>query len=258
MVAAHLPEVRRSLRDQRFVPPTTTLHLVDRRGLRAWLDHILELRLFMVVAPAGFGKTTLLSQFAGRAPALTAWVSLDQLDADPATLILDVFDSIRRHKPNAARRPAEALERERSQGRGAVGSLATLLTEYLAELAEPVIVVLDDYHLAERGDAEGFTERFVSALVRDAALEHLHLVVGSREVPRFPFSRLVLRDRVEGVGQAELAFGTEEVRRYLELVRSQPVDLLEAEQYRRQTEGWPAGIALLNAAPAHKLSLIHI
>ncbi|MBV9120221.1 MAG: tetratricopeptide repeat protein, partial [Chloroflexi bacterium] len=251
-----LPEARRSVRERRFVPPTTTSHLVPRTELLARLDHLLELRLFMVVAPAGFGKTTLLSQFARAAPVLTAWVSVDEQDADPASLILDIFESVRRHKPAAAKRLSSAIEREVQEGRGQAGTLGALLSDYLAELAEPVVIVLDDYHVAEHGAADGSVSRLMSGILQDAALEHVHVVVGSRDVPRFPFSRLVLSDRVEGLGAEELAFRTEDVRHYLELLRGRPVDLGEAERCRAQTEGWPAGVALMNAGPARSLSAL--
>ncbi|MBV8085575.1 MAG: hypothetical protein JO247_12260, partial [Chloroflexi bacterium] len=208
------------------------------------LERILDLRLYMVVAPAGYGKTMLLREFSRLAPAPVAVVNLGPEHANLGLFAQALLDGVRRRYPESGRRALRLLQ-------PALGSdladeaLIALVHEFLAELAQPIIVALDDYHLAESGLASTNISKLIGSLLSNRRLPHVHFVISSRELPTFSYSKLVLEGLVEGIGFEDLAFTSDEVGSYLELVRGHPDGRSEAERYYEQTHGWPAAVTLL-------------
>jgi len=186
-----------------------------------------------VVAPAGYGKTTLLSQWPeqrGRA----AWVSLDERDNDPEILLACAAAALNR---------VEAIDpqllRTRWLGGASIAATAaTRLAGAMSAMTEPVVLVLD--HVEQVSNQE----------CRDAvAALALHLPVGSqlaiatREAPPLPMARLRAAREVVEVGVDDLAMDTSEARVLLEAVGVQLGDD-EHGQLIERTEGWPVGLYL--------------
>jgi LuxR family transcriptional regulator, maltose regulon positive regulatory protein len=186
-----------------------------------------------VVAPAGYGKTTLLSQWAeqrGRA----AWVSLDERDNDPEILLACAAAALNR---------VEAIDPEllRTRWLGGASIAATAVTSLagaMSAMTEPVALVLD--HVEQVSNQE----------CRDAVAElALHLPVGSqlaiatREAPPLPMARLRAAREVVEVGVDDLAMDAVEARVLVEAVGVQLGDD-EHGQLIERTEGWPVGLYL--------------
>jgi LuxR family transcriptional regulator, maltose regulon positive regulatory protein len=186
-----------------------------------------------VVAPAGYGKTTLLSQWAeqrGR----TAWVSLDERDNDPEILLAcaaAALDRVEGIDP--------ALLRTRWLGGPSIAATAvTRLAGAMSAMTEPVALVLDHLEQVSNQDC------------RDAIAElALHLPVGSqlaiatRSAPPLPMARLrAARDLVE-VGADDLAMDASEACVLLEAAGVQ-IDDADQGQLIERTEGWPVGLYL--------------
>ncbi|HVG65137.1 MAG TPA: LuxR C-terminal-related transcriptional regulator [Actinomycetota bacterium] len=186
-----------------------------------------------VVAPAGYGKTTLLSQWAeqrGR----TAWVSLDERDNDPEILLACAAAALNR---------VEGIDPEllRTRWLGGPSIAATAVTRLagaMSAMAEPVALVLDHVEQVSNQDC------------RDAVAElALHLPAGSqlaiatRDAPPLPMARLRAAREVVEVGVDDLAMDASEARGLLAAVGVRLVDADHGQLIER-TEGWPVGLYL--------------
>jgi LuxR family transcriptional regulator, maltose regulon positive regulatory protein len=202
----------------------------------ALVDRLLashQVPVVCVVAPAGYGKTTLLSQWAeqrGR----TAWVSLDERDNDPEILLgcaAAALDRVEGIDPE--------LLRTRWVGGASIAATAvTRLAGAMSAMAEPVVLVLDHVELLSNQDC------------RDAVAElALHLPVGSqlaiatRSAPPLPMARLRAARKVVEIGVDDLAMDAAEARELIEAVGVQLGDD-EQDHLVDRTEGWPVGLYL--------------
>ena len=186
-----------------------------------------------VVAPAGYGKTTLLSQWAERR-GRTAWVSLDERDNDPEILLACAAAALNR---------VEGIDPEllRTRWLGGASIAATAVTRLvgaMSAMAEPVALVLDHVEQVSNQDC------------RDAVAElALHLPVGSqlaiatRDAPPLPMARLRAAREVVEVGVDDLAMDASEARGLLAAVGVRLGDADHGQLIER-TEGWPVGLYL--------------
>ncbi|HEY7206713.1 MAG TPA: AAA family ATPase [Gaiellaceae bacterium] len=175
-----------------------------------------------VVAPAGYGKTTLLAQWAARDDRPFAWVTVDDHDNDATVFLAGV---------------AAALARIADADAAALETLPALTAE-LAALEQPLVVVLDDAHLLySRASLE-----LVSA-VADHLPDRSLLALAGRVAPRLPIARLRSSGRVLELGVDALALSVREADR---LLRDAGVELEqpEVERLAAVTEGWPVGLYL--------------
>ncbi|MFL5933043.1 MAG: LuxR C-terminal-related transcriptional regulator [Gaiellaceae bacterium] len=186
-----------------------------------------------VVAPAGYGKTTLLAQWAARDDRSFAWVTLDERDNDPIVLLRHIAAALEIDEPLQAR-VLDALERP-----GA--SVWTRALPRLArELSErgPIVLVLDDFNvLRSRPSLE-----VISALVDDEGERSL-LVIAARTPPRLALAQLRASGRLLELGPADLAMTNREA----ELLLRESGVRLSAERTAElveQCEGWPAALYL--------------
>jgi LuxR family maltose regulon positive regulatory protein len=232
VTAASLPTVTTKLE----VPPEPR-HLVLRERLLETLDRGCRERLVLLSAPAGAGKTALLSSWMRmqRSPGVSCWLSLDEDDNDAVRLIADLQSSLR---GAGAAPPGSALERLPQLTEAPPERALPLLVNALAELPGPVIAVLDDVHVLTDAAATGALDYLVRHLPTQ-----LHLVLAGRADPPLPIERLRVRGELTELRGEELAFDraeTAELCRQLELVLADSnIDLLWA-----RTEGWAAALRL--------------
>jgi LuxR family maltose regulon positive regulatory protein len=218
-----------------YLPPPRP-QLVHRMRLLERLRAGLDRRLTLLSAPAGFGKTTLLSAWLASAPCPVAWLSLDPGDADPARFFLYLLTALQTIQPAVGSRLVAVLQSPQPPPLPAV--LPALLND-LATLPAPLLLVLDDYHT-------------VAAPAVDAALtlllEHLppalHLVLATREDPALPLARLRARDQLVELRAADLRFTAEEAAIFLIQVMGLELSEAECAALERRTEGWIAGLQL--------------
>jgi LuxR family transcriptional regulator, maltose regulon positive regulatory protein len=222
---------------------TTKLHLprtrpgfVPRPRLAGRLAHTRGGELMLVCAPAGFGKTALVADWARRRQRPVAWLSLDEGDNDPTRFWRHVAAALDRVRPGIAERAAALLQGLQPASSEAV---VTSLVNELDAVAEEVVLVLDDYHLIQAPPVH----QSLAFL-----LEHLpaclHLVVASRADPPLPLARLRARGQLAEVREGDLRFTPEETAALLRAAVGP--DLLEAAVavLGERTEGWAAGLQL--------------
>jgi LuxR family transcriptional regulator, maltose regulon positive regulatory protein len=220
----------------------TTLHrprpraaLVARPRLLARLDEGMGRELVLVCTPAGFGKTTLLAEWAraGRRP--VAWLSLDEGDNDPARFWRHVAAALDPVRPGVAGRVTDLL----GSPPGSFEAPVTALVNELAELPKAAVLVLDDYHLVQSPAVHASVEFLLEHLPPS-----LRLVLASRADPPLPLARLRARGQLAELREADLRFTADEAA---ELLRSAvEADLPEAAMaaLEDRTEGWATGLQL--------------
>jgi LuxR family maltose regulon positive regulatory protein len=187
-----------------------------------------------VVAPPGYGKTTLLSQWAERGGHAFAWVSVDEKDNDPKVLLRYVAEALDAIAP-VGRRVFDALANPASS---VPGSVVPRLGAAFASMTAPVVLALDDVHLLQDRQC-----RAAVALLADHVPGGSRLALAGRDKPPLPVARLRAEGRIAEIGPGELALTPAEAAA---LLRGAGL-LLGAEEaaaLHQQTEGWPAGLYL--------------
>ena len=232
---------------ERDVLLATKLHVprpgpgvVPRPRLTGHLDGGLEQGLVLVCAPAGYGKTVLLADWARRRQRPVAWLSLDEGDNDPARFWRHAVAALDRARPGISERAGPLL------GPPTPPSFAGLVTALINELAaqpeDEAVLVLDDYHAIGSQPVHASLEFL---------LEHrppeLRLVLASRADPPLALARLRARGELAELRAAELRFTAEEAAALLrQLVAGADASLPDADvaALTARTEGWAAGLQL--------------
>jgi LuxR family maltose regulon positive regulatory protein len=227
-----------------YVPPTRP-NPVPRRRLIAQLNRGLQLghRLLLIAAPAGYGKTTLLSEWASQTlSARFGWLALDDGDNDPTQFWLYLANALGGHLPNLLE-PVQTLLQGDPLRQLPTDLLLAILINALAQETKPLILVLDDYHVIHH-------ERIHAALIQLLARmpAHLHLAVASRSEPPLDLARLRARDQLTAIQMEALSFSDGESAAFLNV--SMRLELSEADvvALNRRAEGWIAGLQLAAVA----------
>ena len=217
--------------------PARRRGLVNRPRLIARLRRTVDVRLTLVSAPAGFGKTTLLGEWLADMPAdrQVAWLSIDPADNDPANFWTYVVAALQQAVPGAG-----------STAMALIGSpplptelLVTTVVNELAEASGDVWLVLDDYHLVDGPDV-----RDGMAFLLEHFPPHVHLVISSRADP---LSRLLgwrARGELVEIRAADLRFTPDEVATYLNDVIGLDLAAETVAALEARTEGWVAALQL--------------
>ena len=226
------------LLEAKFHVPRRRQGLVSRPRLIERFGRGGEPALTLVSAPAGFGKTTLLTEWLavghedGRA---TAWVSLDPGDNDPTVFWTYLISALQRAVPEVG---ASALAVLQSAPSPIEPVLATLLNE-LDAVADEVVLVLDDYHVIERPHIqEGM------AFLIDHLPPQVHLVVAGRADPALPLARLRARGELVEIRAADLRFTPDEAAAYLNEAMGLDLTAEDINTLETRTEGWIAALQL--------------
>ena len=217
--------------------PPLRPQLVARSRLIQRLDDGLRLgRLTLISAPAGFGKTTLLSEWVHHSHARVAWVSLDAGDNDSAHFLSYVIAAIQTLYPETG---SDSLALLRSAQPPPTESILTALVNDLAQIAGTVTLVLDDYHAIDARAAHDALTYLI---------EHsppcLRLVVASRIDPPLPLSRLRVCGQLTELRAADLLFTLDEAAAFLNGVMGLGLSREDVAALEDRTEGWIAGLQM--------------
>jgi LuxR family transcriptional regulator, maltose regulon positive regulatory protein len=233
----------------KLLPPVLRAPIVERPELLARLDHGLDRRLTLVSAPAGFGKTTLVSLWAAahqrRHDLPIAWISLDTGDNDPVRFWRYIVAACQTCGAQIGT-SARALLRD-----GSIPSLDLLLTLLINDLsahAGRFVLVLEAYHtISEPQIQQGI------AFLLDHQSPAFHLIILTRSDPPLPLGRLRANGDLAELRAADLRFTTDESQAFLARAFPQPLPLELVYMLQQRSEGWPAGLRLAALAlPAHQ------
>ena len=224
----------------KFFIPFSSHALIPRPRLIELLNMSLECPLTLVSAPAGFGKTTLLSTWvqslSPERPRI-AWVSLDEGDNEPVLFWMYVLTALDRQQPGLCTQLVTYLQTQQAPPLRSV--LQTLINR-LAEQSEPFLLILDDYHL--------ITEQAIHTPLT-YLVEHLppqlHLILATRADPPLPLSLLRARGHLLEVRTDELRCNPDEAMAFLKKSVSIQLSQDIVEAVTTRTEGWLVGLQLL-------------
>jgi LuxR family maltose regulon positive regulatory protein len=221
----------------KLAAPAPRAGLIPRADLLSLLQAGLGAKLYLLEAPAGFGKTTLLAQWQGAAGGgRVAWVSLDEGDNDPTRFWVYVVEALRTVEPDVGAAALQALRRPSVELNQAV--LPSLLNE-LSAISAPLVLVLDDYHLVIEA---GCHQTFGSFL--DHLPAGVHVVLATRVDPPLQLARMRARAELVELRVADLQFTGEEAAALLNGVMGLRLSAEDVERLVERTEGWAAGLVL--------------
>jgi LuxR family maltose regulon positive regulatory protein len=230
------------LLETKLYVPRSRRGLVPRPRLSERLDRGTASKLTLVSAPAGFGKTTLVTEWlaAGSgAPAterLAAWLSLDRADNDPASFWTYVIAALRTVASGVGESALTLLQAPQ------LPPIETVLTALLNDLgatAGEAVLVLDDYHVIDASDVQGGM-----AFLFDHLPPWLHVVIASRADPALPLARWRARGELVEIRAADLRFTPDEAAAYLNEMMGLQLTAQDVAALEARTEGWIAALQL--------------
>ncbi len=226
-------------------PARHGLGLVLRPRLVERLNQAFQHKLTLVCAPAGYGKTTLLSAWVEQCGCPAAWISLDEGDNDPARFLAYLSAGLENILPGGAL-PQAAL----ASGLPNPDEFLHLLVNQAARFRRPCVLVLDDYHLVT---AQAVHDSLIHFL--DHLPEALHLVISGRADPPLRLARLRARSQLVELRLADLRFTPQETGQFLNQAMHLALDPQQVGALADRTEGWIAGLQMaalsLQGQPDH-------
>jgi LuxR family maltose regulon positive regulatory protein len=226
--------------ESKLAPPLPRRGMVPRGALLDRLDDSAVPPVVAICAPPGYGKTTLLAEWAERDPRPFAWLSIDGRDNDPAVLLRYITVALDRHEAI----DATVFGALSSPGASVMADIVPRLGAALSTRAHPVVVALDDVHLLHNQECLDAV-----AVLIDHLPARSQVAIASRGELPLPVGRLRAEGRIAEIGPNDLAMGHQEA---WSLLRAADVELAEADvaELTWRTEGWP--VALYLAALAIK------
>src|SRR5437016_2556722 len=219
--------------------PRLRPNVVSRPRLLERLNEGLYRKLTLISAPAGFGKTTLVSEWVERIErprARTAWLSLDEGDNDPARFLTYLVAALQTLAPNIGEGVLSALQSPQPPPPEAI--LTALLND-LTTIQDQFVLVLDDYHVIEAKAVDQALTYLVEHLP-----PQMHLVIATREDPQLPLARLRARGHLTELRAADLRFTASEAAAFLTQVMGLGLSAQDIARLSTRTEGWIAGLQL--------------
>src|SRR5215207_2727701 len=190
----------------------------------------------LISAPAGFGKTTLVSEWVAGCGRPVAWLSLDEGDNDPARFLFYLVTAL---QTVATTMGNEVLEMLQLPQPPPLESILTVLLNEITTIPDHFVLVLDDYHVIDAKPVDH---------VLTFLLEHLppqmHLVIATREDPQLPLARLRARDQLTELRATDLRFTPSEAAGFLNQAMGLDLSDDDIATLEARTEGWIAGLQL--------------
>ncbi|MBK7318822.1 LuxR C-terminal-related transcriptional regulator [Candidatus Villigracilis affinis] len=218
--------------------PVLRRNLVLRKRLLTLLSEKIKQghKLTLISAPAGFGKTTLVSEWIASGEIPAAWISLDENDSDPSRFLTYLIAALQTLIFGVGDGVLAALQS--SQPVAAKDLLTTLLNE-LSSIEDGFILVLDDFHAIDSKAVDDLL-----AFLVDHMPPQMHLVITTREDPFLPLARLRARNQLTEIRAAELRFTQSEAADFLNQVMGLNLSAENIAALEARTEGWVAGLQL--------------
>lgn len=228
-------------------PPQSSLSTLRRSTLISLLNNNRKKKVILICAGAGYGKTTLLSQFLTKGDLRFMYYHLDAEDAEPATFISYLLIGLKRLDSEFGKK-TDSLSRfynEFPRYREII--IGTLLNEIVERFTDDIYIVLEDYHaLIAPGRID---------TILDYVLEHspprLHFIVTSRTLPDLRLSRLRAHDEILELTTQHLRFSLKEIEQFFKKVHTQPLKKKEIKWIEHHSEGWPTSLRLMLQSPEY-------
>ena len=224
--------------------PRVAENLVARPRLHEFLQNRRPRPLTVVVAPAGYGKTTLVSSWLEDTDWSSAWLSLDEYDDDLVTFLSYFIAAIQTTYLDIGQETESLLK---APTLPPLLVLARSLINELSQINDPLVLVLDDYHVIH----QTAIHELLTELLRHP-LQTLHLVIATRWEPPLPLNKLRARGRMTEIRLEELSFTPAETAALSQTMLGRPVSDTTAASLTEKTEGWITGLRLAILSLRHQ------
>lgn len=222
----------------KIVTPQRPNHLVPRPRLTHLVNAIMERRLVTISAPAGYGKTSLLIDFANADPPLpVCWYTLDHFDVDPWVFLNYLVAAVERQFPGAAKQTSTLLN---GQGRPSFPEATAAIVHDFYTIGHDFILVIDDWHIVDA--ITDISDLVAHLLIR---CPNCHIILASRIYPGLPdIMLLAARRQMSGLDEAQLRFTGPEAAEVLAAEHLTNIPSDKADALVDQANGWITGILL--------------
>jgi LuxR family maltose regulon positive regulatory protein len=211
-----------------FIPALHTKGVIRPRLLEQ-LNEGLHRKFTLISAPAGFGKTTLVTQWATQTERSVAWLSLDQGENNPTQFLAYLIAAIQKVAPQVGISLLAALHTSQPPP---TDLILTMLLNDLSHLSTQCLLILDDYHCIDSKIVDADLYYFIDHLPSS-----LHLVMITREDPDFPLARLRALGQLTEIRANDLRFTPEEAITFANEVMGLNLSIEESEALDARTEG---------------------
>src|SRR5438876_1528235 len=216
--------------------PRLRPNVVSRPRLIERLNEGLHRKLALIAAPAGFGKTTLVSEWVEGIERPAAWLSLDEGENDPTRFLTYLVAALQTIAATIGEGVLSVLQSPQPPPPEA---MLTALLNDITTISDHFVLVLDDYHVIDAKSVD---------IALTYLVEHLppqmHLVIATREDPQLPLARLRARGQLTELRATDLRFTHAEAAGFLTQVMGLPLSAQDIALLARRTEGWIAGLQL--------------
>ena len=223
----------------KLYPPTITADIIPRPMLMQRLETGRTRPLILVSAPAGYGKSTLISNWLQQTEWASAWISLDADDGDLRQFMSYFLFAVQSVFPGTCKKTMELIKAPQLPP---MSSLVSNLSNELDALDQPFILAIDDYHLI---DVQSPVNQLLQLLLEHPPIP-LHLVITTRRDPALSLVTLRGKGQVNEIRMQELRFASMEARALLESTTGVTVSNDALNNLDRELEGWVVGLRLVS------------
>jgi LuxR family maltose regulon positive regulatory protein len=228
-----------ALLQTKFFLPSLAKNIVSRPRLLQRLDDGLNSQVILISAPAGFGKTTLLSDWIRAKPLPAAWLSLDPSENELVGFLRYLTAAVQTLYPDTARATSQLLEAPQTLASLAAESILVSFINDLSFIETPFLLVLDDYHLIENQRIHQAVEFLV-----EHSPPHLTLVLSTRSDPALSLARWRVQQILTEIRAMDLCFNLQETSEFLNDRLALQLSRSDLKLISHRTEGWAAGLQL--------------
>lgn len=216
--------------------PSPKKNLIQRLNLFNRLNEGLSRKLILVSAPAGFGKTTLISDWINQYKIPTAWLSLDKGDSDPVEFLSYIISGIQTIRPEFGQ---SAMMLLKSPDKPNYKSITNLILNDMHQISQNILLVLDDFHSTDTSEIT----KIVSDLL-ERIPDKIHIVISTRSDPALLLAKLRSQQQLVEIRLSDLGFSANDIYALFTKKLRIDISLDDAFSLESKTEGWIAGLQL--------------
>jgi LuxR family maltose regulon positive regulatory protein len=214
--------------------PLPRLKVVLRPRLIERMNEGMHHKLTLISAPAGFGKTTLVSERVASCGQPAAWLSLDERDNDPTRFLTYIVAALQTIAPNIGKGVLGVLQNPQPP---LIESILIALLNEITTVPDNFVLVLDDYHVIDSKPVDEALTFLLKHLP-----PQMHLVIATREDPHLPLALLRALGQLTELRAADLRFTPSEAAEFLNEVMGLTLSMEDIAALETRTEGWIAGL----------------